>query len=176
MKTTEKESIARILGIDPGSRVTGFGIVEAANDKVRFVDCGVIKVAGDDFSLRLKQIFDALGSVISEHAPGELAIEKVFVHRNVTSALKLGQARGAALLAAATRGLDVFEYSPNEIKQAVTGRGHADKTQIQHMIRVLMGLREAPAADAADALAVAICHAHLSQTRRRLAAAGAGAS
>lgn len=176
MNTPGKENVVRILGIDPGSRVTGYGIVEAGKNKVVFVDCGVVKVSGDDFSLRLKNIFYALGDVITEYGPGELAIEKVFVHRNVTSALKLGQARGAALLAAATRGLDVFEYSPNEIKQAVTGRGHADKVQIQHMIRVLMGMREPPVADAADALAVAICHAHLAQTRKRLAAAGAGVS
>ncbi|HEY5700869.1 MAG TPA: crossover junction endodeoxyribonuclease RuvC [Gammaproteobacteria bacterium] len=174
MNTPSTNRCVRILGIDPGSRITGYGIVEAEKNKVRFVDCGVVKVGGDDFSLRLKIIFDALGDIIAEHVPEQLAIEKVFVHRNVTSALKLGQARGAALLAAATRGLDVYEYSPNEIKQAVTGRGHADKAQIQHMIRVLMGLREAPAADAADALAVAICHAHLAQTRKRLATAGAG--
>ncbi|MDX1512943.1 MAG: crossover junction endodeoxyribonuclease RuvC [Gammaproteobacteria bacterium] len=174
MNTPATETGVRILGIDPGSRVTGYGIVESVRDKVNFVDCGVIKIGGDDFSLRLKDIFDRLGDVIETHGPSQLAIEKVFVHRNVTSALKLGQARGAALLAGATRGLAVSEYSPNEIKQAVTGRGHADKAQIQHMIRVLMGLPEAPPADAADALAVAICHAHLAQTRRRLAAAGAG--
>lgn len=175
MSTTSTNKVVRVLGVDPGSRITGYGVIEAEKNQVRFVDCGIIKVNGDDFSVRLKQIFDALGTVIAELDPDEMAIEKVFVHRNVTSALKLGQARGAALLAAATRGLDVFEYSPNEIKQAVTGRGHADKTQIQHMIRVLMGLREAPSADAADALAVAICHAHLAQTRKRLAVAGAGA-
>lgn len=176
MKTPGKENVHRILGIDPGSRITGYGIIDAGRSQVIFVDCGVIKVSGDDFSLRLKNIFDSLGDVIAEYDPVELAIEKVFVHRNVTSALKLGQARGAALLAAATRDLDVFEYSPNEIKQAVTGRGHADKVQIQHMIRVLMGLREPPAMDAADALAVAICHAHRAQTRKRLAIAGADAS
>jgi len=170
------ENVVRILGIDPGSRITGYGIVEAEKNKVLFVDCGVVKVSGDDFSVRLRNIFDALGDVIVEHRPSELAIEKVFVHRNVTSALKLGQARGAALLAAATRDVSVFEYSPNEIKQAVTGRGHADKAQVQHMIRIFMGLRELPQADAADALAVAICHAHLSQTRKRLAVAGANAS
>lgn len=174
MNAQSSLSTVRILGIDPGSRITGYGIVDAEKTKVRFVDCGLVKVDGDDFSLRLKNIFDALGDVIAEFRPAELAIEKVFVHRNVTSALKLGQARGAAMLAAATRELRVYEYSPNEIKQAITGRGHADKTQIQHMIRVLMGLREAPATDAADALAVAICHAHLSQTRARLAAAEAG--
>lgn len=168
----------RILGIDPGSRITGYGIVDVDGSRLRLVECGVVELSGNDFAARLKRIFDALGEVIGQHAPAEFAIEKVFVHRNVTSALKLGQARGAALLAAATREINVFEYSPNEIKQAVTGRGHANKEQIQHMIRVLLGLREAPAQDAADALAVAICHAHVSQTRRRLADAsvGAGAS
>jgi crossover junction endodeoxyribonuclease RuvC len=168
----------RILGIDPGSRITGYGIVDADNSSVRLVECGVVQLSGDDFAARLKRIFDALGEIITQHAPAEFAIEKVFVHRNVTSALKLGQARGAAMLAAATREMEVFEYSPNEIKQAVTGRGHATKEQIQHMIRVLMGLREPPAQDAADALAVAICHAHVSQTRRRLkdASISAGAS
>lgn len=159
----------RILGVDPGSRLTGYGLVEATGADVRFLDCGLIQAGGDDFALRLKRIFDGLGRIIADYAPTELAIEKVFVHRNVTSALKLGQARGAALLAAATRGLEVFEYAPNEIKQAVTGRGHAGKAQIQHMIRVLLGLKEAPAADAADALAVAVCHAHVMQTRRRIA-------
>ncbi len=161
----------RILGIDPGSRLTGYGLVEATGAEVRFLDCGLIQAGGDDFAARLKRIFDGLGQIIAEHRPEEFAIEKVFVHRNVTSALKLGQARGAALLAAATRELAVYEYSPNEIKQAVTGRGHAGKEQIQHMIRVLLGLKEAPATDAADALAVAVCHAHVMQTRRRMAQA-----
>jgi len=161
----------RILGVDPGSRLTGYGLVEATGAEVRFLDCGLIHAGSDDFALRLKRIFDGLGRIIAEHAPDELAIEKVFVHRNVTSALKLGQARGAALLAAATRELAVFEYSPNEVKQAVTGRGHAGKEQIQHMIRVLLKLKEAPATDAADALSVAVCHAHVSQTRRRMAGA-----
>ncbi len=165
----------RILGIDPGSRITGYGIVDVDGSRLRLVECGVVQLSGDDFAARLKHIFDALGEVIGQHAPAEFAIEKVFVHRNVSSALKLGQARGAALLAAATREIEVFEYSPNEIKQAVTGRGHANKEQIQHMIRVLLGLREAPAEDAADALAVAVCHAHVSQTRRRLADASVGA-
>ena len=161
----------RILGVDPGSRLTGYGLVEATGADVRFLDCGLIQTGGEEFALRLKRIFDDIGRIIARHAPHEFAIEKVFVHRNVTSALKLGQARGAALLAAATRELEVFEYSPNEIKQAVTGRGHAGKEQIQHMIRILLKLKEAPAADAADALAVAVCHAHVSQTRRRMAGA-----
>jgi crossover junction endodeoxyribonuclease RuvC len=161
----------RILGIDPGSRLTGYGVVEAAGAELRFLDCGLIQTGGGDFALRLKCIFDGLGRVIAGHQPDELAIEKVFVHRNATAALKLGQARGAALLAAATREIAVFEYSPNEIKQAVTGRGHAGKEQVQHMIRILLKLKEMPPTDAADALSVAVCHAHVSQTRRRLAGA-----
>lgn len=161
----------RILGIDPGSRLTGYGLVESTGADLRFLDCGLIQAGSGDFSLRLKCIFDGLGRIIAEHAPDEFAIEKVFVHRNATAALKLGQARGAALLAAATREMSVFEYSPNEVKQAITGRGHAGKEQVQHMIRVLLKLKEAPATDAADALSVAVCHAHVSQTRRRLAGA-----
>ena len=110
---------------------------------------------------------------MESEAPAELAVEQVFFHRNAASALKLGQARGAALMAGVTRGLPLYEYSPNQVKQAVTGRGHAQKDQVQHMIKMLLGLRELPASDAADALAVAICHGHTSQTRARIETAAA---
>jgi crossover junction endodeoxyribonuclease RuvC len=161
----------RILGIDPGSRITGFGVVDVAGQRVSHVSSGCLRVDGDDLGQRLHQIHEGIARVVAEHAPVELAIEKVFVHRNVAAALKLGQARGAALVAAVAAGLAVSEYSPNEIKQAITGRGHADKQQVQHMIKVLLGLTRMPASDAADALAVAICHGHVRESRARLARA-----
>ena len=139
-----------------------------------FVDCGTLKTSGDNIGDRLCQIYDGITAVVREHSPGEVAAEKVFVHRNPSSAIKLGQARGAAMVAGVGAGLTLSEYSPNEIKQAITGRGHADKKQIQHMVKVLLALTQVPSNDAADALAVAICHAHVRETRMRLArAAGA---
>lgn len=166
----------RILGIDPGSRVTGYGIVDFHLNHARHVASGCIQVRGDDLTARLRAIFDGITGIIDGEGPAELAVEQVFFHRNAASALKLGQARGAALMAGVTRGLPLYEYSPNEVKQAVTGRGHAAKDQVQHMIKMLLCLRELPASDAADALAVAICHGHTSQTlaRIRTSAARAG--
>lgn len=161
----------RILGIDPGSRMTGFGIVDVTSTRVSFVDCGTLKIQGDDLGDRLCQIHDGIAAVVREHLPQEVAAEKVFVHRNPASAIKLGQARGVAIVASVSAGLTLSEYSPNEIKQAITGRGHADKQQIQHMVKVLLSLTQMPGTDAADALAVAICHAHVRETRLRLARA-----
>jgi crossover junction endodeoxyribonuclease RuvC len=161
----------RILGIDPGSRVTGYGIVDVTGTRVRYVSCGCISIRGDDLGERLRQIHDGVLAVVREHAPDELAAEKVFVHRNAASAIKLGQARGAALVAGLGAGLELFEYSPNEVKQAITGRGHAEKQQVQHMIKMLLTLTRMPAADAADALAVAVCHGHVRETRMRMARA-----
>jgi crossover junction endodeoxyribonuclease RuvC len=158
----------RILGIDPGSRVTGYGIVDFHLNHARHVASGCIKVGGGDLTARLRAIFDGITAIVDSECPAALAVEQVFFHRNAASALKLGQARGAALMAGVTRGLPLFEYSPNEVKQAVTGRGHAPKDQVQHMIKVLLCLRELPASDAADALAVAICHGHTSQTLARI--------
>ena len=160
--------VVRILGIDPGSRITGFGVVDIQVGQVAYVDCGCVRADADDMAIRLHQIHTAIAQVVAQHQPHELAIEKVFVHRNVSSALKLGQARGAALVAVVAAGIAVHEYSPNEIKQAITGRGHADKQQVQHMVRMLLGLRRSPASDAADALAVAICHGHTRETRQRI--------
>lgn len=158
----------RILGIDPGSRVTGYGIVDFHLNHARHVASGCIQVRGGDLTARLRAIFEGITAIVDSESPAALAVEQVFFHRNAASALKLGQARGAALMAGVTRGLPLYEYSPNEVKQAVTGRGHAPKNQVQHMIKVLLCLRELPASDAADALAVAICHGHTSQTLARI--------
>ena len=117
---------------------------------------------------RLKRIFDALSEIVDSYRPDEMAAETVFMHRNADSALKLGQARGVALLAGLTRDVPLFEYSPNRVKQAVTGRGHAGKEQVQHMVRVLLGVSKTPPRDASDALAVAICHGHVRETNSRL--------
>lgn len=164
----------RILGIDPGSRCTGFGIIDVGGDvggdRATLVHCGVIRSGEGEFAQRLGVIFAGLKQVIEEFAPSEAAIENVFVSRNASSALKLGQARGAAVCAAISMGLPVAEYSPRSVKQAIVGRGGADKVQVQHMVRVLLRLQETPEEDAADALAVALCHQHTQQTAQRMQA------
>lgn len=166
----------RVIGIDPGSRITGFGVVEVSGRTVRHVANGCIRVGAGELPQRLADIHAGLREVLDTHRPPavadafEMAVEQVFMHRNVASALKLGHARGIALLAAVQAGLPVHEYSATRIKQAVSGRGHADKEQVQHMVCVLLGLERSPPADAADALAVALCHAHSRD------APGAGAS
>lgn len=145
--------------------MTGYGIVTIQGDHNQFVDCGFIQTSSKDpLAHRLKIIFTGISSLIQEFQPDQMAIEQVFVHRNPGSALKLGQARGAAICAAAVAGLEVSEYSPRTIKQAVVGRGSADKAQVQHMVKALLNLPEAPLADSADALAVALCHGHRNQT------------
>ena len=149
----------RILGIDPGSRLTGFGVVDSEGNKVELVDCGAIATSGEH-SDRLRLIFSEIERLVARYSPQEIAIERVFVHRNPDSALKLGQARAAALCATFAANLPIYEYSPRHIKKAVVGRGAAEKEQVQHMIRLLLGMRAAPQADAADALAAAICHAN----------------
>ena len=160
-------SAVRIIGVDPGSRSTGYGIIDVGGARLVHVASGFVRAAGGEWPERLRRIFEELGAVIDAHDARELVIEKVFVHRNASSALKLGQARGAAILAGAMRSLAVHEYSPNEVKQAVTGKGHASKEQIQYMTRVLLALRKPPQTDQADALAVAICHAHMRATIAR---------
>jgi crossover junction endodeoxyribonuclease RuvC len=160
----------RILGIDPGSRFTGFGIIEVNGDRVTPIHQGVIKAGTGEFPQRLGIIFSGIKDLIGEYAPDEMAIETVFVSKNAGSALKLGQARGAAMCAAISMGLSIAEYSPRSIKQAVVGRGGADKVQVQHMITVLLKLKERPVEDAADALAVALCHHHTQQTAERMQA------
>ena len=149
---------ARILGIDPGSRITGYGVIEAGPAGNRHIASGCIRLEGDDVARRLRRIVDALREISDRYAPSEMAIERVFVSRNAESALKLGQARGAALVAVPD--IPVFEYAATRVKQATTGSGRASKGQVQHMVRVLLALPEAPRADEADALAVALCHAH----------------
>ena len=160
----------RILGIDPGSRFTGFGIIDVQGDNATLVRHGVIRTGNGEFTERLGVIFAELRALIEEHAPAEVAVETVFVAHNASSALKLGQARGAAVCAAISMGLPVAEYSPRSVKQAIVGRGGADKVQVQHMVTVLLRLQETPAEDAADALAVALCHQHTQQTANRMQA------
>ena len=162
----------RILGIDPSSRLTGFGIIDADGARVRHVVNGAIRTADGPFPQRLRCIFEQLSQVLDEYRPDAVAVEQVFVNRNVDSALKLGQARGAAICAAVVRDLPVAEYAPLQIKQAVVGTGHAGKQQVQEMVRRLLGLAAAPGHDAADALACAICHAHGSQGLGRFSMQG----
>ena len=168
--------MSRILGIDPGSRITGYGIVEMRNGRGHYVASGHLRIQGDGLPERLRRIFEGLTEVVDTHLPTEMAIEKVFMNRNADSALKLGQARGAAIAACVMRDLPVSEYTPAQIKQAIVGSGRADKAQIQHMIHALLELGEAPQADEADALAVALCHGHCFGTVTRLPFAVRGRS
>jgi crossover junction endodeoxyribonuclease RuvC len=151
----------KILGIDPGSRITGYGVIIKEGNRLIHVDNGAIFTdAATDFPGRLKRIFDGISEVISRYAPDAVSVEDIFFSNNVQSALKLGQARGAAIVAGVNAGLPVFEYSALQVKQAVVGHGRAAKEQVQQMVKVLLGLPEIAQADASDAMAVAICHAH----------------
>ncbi|MBK8507374.1 MAG: crossover junction endodeoxyribonuclease RuvC [Candidatus Competibacteraceae bacterium] len=162
------------MGIDPGSRITGYGIIDLDGPRARHVASGCIQTASDrPAPERLKTIFEAVAALIETYHPAEAAVEQVFMHRNPDSAIKLGQARGAALCAVVMAGLPVSEYAARAIKQAVVGNGAADKLQVQHMVKLLLDLSQAPPTDAADALAAAICHGHTRQTRQRLGAAAA---
>ena len=164
----------RILGIDPGSRVTGWGVITLERGVAHHLAHGCIKAPEGALGERLRLIFDGVDAVIDRWQPTEMAVEKVFVNRNVDSALKLGQARGAAIVAGARHGLPLAEFTPAEIKKAIVGRGRAEKPQIQHMIGVLLGIDGDLATDAADALGVALCHGHTRDALARLpAAAGA---
>jgi crossover junction endodeoxyribonuclease RuvC len=149
-----------ILGIDPGLRITGFGVIEQTGGRLRYVTSGCVKSGAGDLAPRLKAILDGISEVIAANGPQEVAIEKVFVNVNPQSTLLLGQARGAAICAAVIAGLPVAEYTALQVKQAVVGKGHAKKEQVQHMVRRLLALPGDPSPDAADALACAICHAH----------------
>ncbi|RLG28844.1 crossover junction endodeoxyribonuclease RuvC [Methanosarcinales archaeon] len=150
-----------IIGIDPGLANTGFGIIDDA-DGIRCVRYGVITTPPDALpQIRVRTIFREINGILNTHKPDELSIERLFFSRNVSSAIEVSHARGVVLLAAAEYGIDVFEYTPNQIKQAVTGSGRADKKQMQKMVGVLLGIDEKMPADAADALAAAICHAHI---------------
>jgi crossover junction endodeoxyribonuclease RuvC len=162
----------RIIGIDPGLRRTGWGIVETLGNSLRFVAAGTVTSDDKaDLAQRLCQLHDGIGAVLIEHAPDEAAVEQTFVNTNAASTLKLGQARGIAMLVPARAGLVVAEYAPNAVKKAVIGVGHGDKKQVQMMLRVLMPKAVFDGDDAADALAIAICHAHHRQSlARRIAA------
>ncbi len=150
----------RILGIDPGSRVTGYGIIEANGVSTRYVASGCLNLGNGDFAGRLREIFLRVSDLMVEYTPAHVAVEQVFVHKNADSALKLGQARAAAICATFADEASLHEYAARTIKQAVVGRGGAQKHQVQHMVKAILSLESIPGTDEADALAVAICHAH----------------
>jgi len=152
--------MALILGIDPGSRFTGYGIINAVGNRLEYVSCGCLRLSTGSHCERLKQIFDGIGAVIQEFSPQESAIEEVFLGKSVSSALKLGQARGSAMVACLHHNLPVSEYAARAVKQSLVGNGNADKVQVEHMVKVLLGISGKLQQDAGDALAIAICHAN----------------
>ena len=158
-----------ILGIDPGSRITGYGVIQQMSGKFNYMGSGCIRTPDADLAGKLNTIFNGVAEIVQQYKPDTFAIEQVFLAHNPDSALKLGQARGAAIVAAKNSGLEVFEYSARQVKQAVVGTGAADKAQVQHMIRTLLKLPGNPQADAADALAVAMCHGHTHQSLLHMA-------
>ena len=158
----------KILGIDPGSIHTGYGIIESKGNHNKHIINGIIKVKGETLAEKLKIINSEITTIIKKFEPDEIAIEKVFMHRNADSALKLGQARGAAITACAMNNIPLFEYSANQVKQACVGKGHASKEQVQHMIKILLCLEKKPLTDAADALAIALCHANSRESLLRM--------
>lgn len=167
----------RLLGLDPGLRNTGWGVIDVAGNRLRHVANGVLhSTSGQEISRRLLELHEGVAGIIERYRPTAAAAEETFVNKNPDSTLKLGLARGAVLLAPAKAGLPVFEYAPNRVKKSVVGVGHADKTQVQVMVsRLLPGCRfDSP--DAADALAVAICHAHFAQTARSIPSVARGAA
>jgi len=164
----------RVLGIDPGSQCTGFGVVDVLGPRLTYVASGVIRTTRGEFGARLCEIFRCVQTVVTQYRPHEIAIERVFVNRNPDSALKLGQARGAAICGTADAGAELFEYATREIKQAVVGTGSAEKSQVQLMMKSLLRLEGPLAADAAAALAAAVCHALRGSMRTSLARAGSG--
>ena len=151
----------KIFGIDPGSRVTGYGVIQSSGKKLKLIDFGVIKTKEKDFIKRLPIIFSGIEHLMDIHDPDMVAIENVFMHRNADSALKLGQARAAAISGTFKKGLDVFEYSAREVKLAVVGTGSAEKEQVRQMVKLILGIKNKDLnLDESDALAIAICHAH----------------
>jgi crossover junction endodeoxyribonuclease RuvC len=153
--------VTTIIGIDPGSRITGYGLIRMEGRQAIYVASGCIRLPTEaDAATRLQQLFVGLQEIMQTHSPDEAVIEQVFMHRNPQSALKLGQARGVAMVVMALANILVAEYSARQIKQAVVGHGAANKEQVQHMVRILLKLSAKPATDAADALAAALCHAH----------------
>ena len=161
-------SVIRILGIDPGSRITGYGIVDVDGNQCRYIASGCIRTRGDNFLDRLREIFNGSRQLVETYGPAEIAIEQVFMHRNADSALKLGQARAASLCASFGSEAKIYEYAARQIKQAVVGTGGANKSQVAHMVKRILSLSGELQADAADALAVAICHAHWRSTSSAL--------
>ena len=157
--------MTRVLGIDPGSRVTGYGLIETDGVRSRHLGSGCIRTTSGDFPQRLGEIFTGVRGVLAEWQPQEVAIEQVFVSRNASSALKLGQARGAAISAVVTLEIPIFEYTPAAVKQGLVGNGRAEKEQVLHMVRVILGMQGKMALDESDALAIALCHAHSHATR-----------
>ena len=149
-----------ILGIDPGSRITGYGVINCVGNKNEYVASGCIRIKGDELPERLQQVYAGVSEVIELYCPQEFAIEQVFMARNADSALKLGQARGVAIVAGTNAELPVYEYAARKVKQSVVGKGSADKVQVQHMVSHILKLPGLPQSDAADALAIALCHAH----------------
>jgi len=156
-----------ILGIGPGSRSTGFGLIDNQASRIEYIDSGNIQTSGDSLPQRLGQIFGAVAELIQDHRPEQMGIENVFMARNADSALKLGQARGAAICAAHQAGLEIAEYAPREIKQAIVGSGSASKEQVAHMVKRLLGIQLELQSDEADGLAIAICHAQFYATRQK---------
>jgi|TARA_B100001996_G_scaffold184771_1_gene141331 crossover junction endodeoxyribonuclease RuvC len=160
--------LIKILGIDPGSINTGYGIIESKGNYNKHIKNGVIKIKAKTLAEKLKIINLEITTIIKTFEPDEIAIEKVFMHRNADSALKLGQARGAAIAACAINDIPLFEYSANQVKKACVGKGHAAKEQVQHMIKILLCLENSPLSDAADALAIALCHANSRESLLRM--------
>lgn len=160
-----------ILGIDPGSRATGFGVIEVNGNRLRYVASGCIRPEPGAHPQRLRTIFRGISEVIERYSPQESAVEEVFLGKSVSSALKLGQARGSAMVACVEHDLPLSEYPARTVKQSVTGSGSADKMQVQHMVRALLGLQGKLQADAADALAIAICHANTRSSMVKIASA-----
>ncbi|GAB2711902.1 MULTISPECIES: crossover junction endodeoxyribonuclease RuvC [Halomonas] len=152
--------VTRILGVDPGSRITGYGVIDVVQGKPRYVASGCIRTGDGELAQRLARIYAGLAEVAGEYRPNGAAIERVFLAKNPDSALKLGQARGAALVCMANHGLAVAEYAARQVKQAVTGQGGADKAQVQHMVAAVLRLSATPQEDAADALAIALTHSY----------------
>jgi len=163
--------MAIVLGIDPGSRITGWGVISAIGQKNTFVASGCIRMDTSPLPERLKQIFDGISEIIETYQPEQAAIEQVFLARNADSAFKLGQARGAAITALVHQEIEVGEYSARQVKQAVVGKGAADKSQVQHMVCRILQLDSSPQEDAADALAIAICHANTQHSLIKMAGA-----
>ncbi|MFB6421993.1 MAG: crossover junction endodeoxyribonuclease RuvC [Candidatus Malihini olakiniferum] len=157
-----------ILGIDPGSRITGYGIIHQKDRQLRYINSGRVRTSANDLPARLKLIYAMLSDIITKFQPDCLAIEKVFMAKNADSALKLGQARGVAIVAGINQGLPIFEYTARQVKQTVVGTGAAEKSQVQYMVHMLLKLLKSPKEDAADALAIAITHCQLSQSLIRI--------